>query len=234
MERDSLEGLANDVIHCRACPRLVSWREEVAVTKRRAYRDWDYWGRPVMGFGDPDARLLVLGMAPGAHGANRTGRPFTGDGSGEFLYAALHRAGFANQPHSLHREDGLRLLDCYVSGVVRCVPPKNRPNAAEIQCCRPFLLRELSLLPRVRVILALGQIAFDAFLRGMREAGHDLPRLKFGHGAEYELGDDLPYLISSYHPSRQNTNTGRLTAAMMDNVLDSVSRRILASEKAST
>ncbi len=222
-----------EIITCRACPRLVEWREEVARTKRRAYLDWDYWGKPVPGFGDPDARLLLAGLAPGAHGANRTGRAFTGDGSGAFLYAALHRAGFANQPTSEHRDDGLRLTDCFITMPLRCVPPQNRPTAAELHTCRPFMAREIALLPNVQVILCLGGIAFAQTLRLLREIGCDVPRWKFAHGAQFELTHPcegstdgasafslgLPTLLCCYHPSLQNTNTGRLTPAMMDEIL---------------
>ncbi|RME52126.1 MAG: uracil-DNA glycosylase [Caldilineae bacterium] len=213
-----LDALNQEIVACRACPRLVVWREEVAQTKRRAYQAWTYWGKPVPGFGDPQARLLLVGLAPGAHGANRTGRAFTGDGSGVFLYAALHRAGFANQPHSTHRGDGLVLRDCYITAVGRCVPPKNRPTAAELANCRPFLQRELALLPRVQVVVTLGRIAFDGYLRALREMGHALPRLQFAHGAHHILPEGLPHLLCSYHPSLQNTNTGRLTPAMMDEI----------------
>jgi uracil-DNA glycosylase family 4 len=211
-------SLNEAVVSCRACPRLVAWREEVARVKRRAYRDWDYWGRPVPGFGDPDARLLVVGLAPGAHGANRTGRMFTGDGSGVWLIQALHRAGFANQPIALHRDDGLRLNDAYITAVVRCAPPQNRPTAQEIANCRPFLRHELALLSRIQVVIALGHIAFDGYLAAVREMGYELPRLQFRHGMHYSLPDGLPHLIASYHPSRQNTQTGRLTEAMLDAV----------------
>jgi len=210
------QTLHQDVINCRACPRLVAWREQVAREKRRAYRDWDYWGRPVPGFGDPAARLLIVGLAPGAHGANRTGRMFTGDGSGDTLYGSLHRTGFANQPSAKHREDGLALTDSFITAVARCVPPGNRPMAEELTTCRPFLAREWALLSRLQVVVALGQIAFEGCLRLLREQGFDLPRLKFGHGAHYPL--DTVHLIASYHPSRQNTQTGRLTLAMLDDV----------------
>ncbi len=216
---DKLAALHDEIIACRACPRLVAWREEVATVKRRAYRDEDYSGKPVPGFGDPAARLLLIGLAPGAHGANRTGRAFTGDGSGDFLYAALHRAGFANQPTSRTRDDGLRLRDCFITMPVRCVPPQNRPTAQELDACRPFMAREIALLPHVQVVLCLGRIAFEHYLRFLREAGHDTPRLAFAHGAHYSLGNDLPELLCSYHPSLQNTNTGRLTPAMLDDVL---------------
>jgi uracil-DNA glycosylase family 4 len=223
--------LTNDVITCRACPRLVAWREEVARTRRRAYRDWEYWGRPVPGFGDPRARLLIVGLAPGAHGANRTGRMFTGDGSGDTLFAALHRTGFANQPTSRQREDGLRLADAYLAAVVRCVPPGNKPAAGEIANCRPFLNREWGLLAQARVVLALGQIAFNGCLRLLRDQGYDLPRLKFGHGVHYPLepvdARGPIHLLASYHPSRQNTQTGRLTPEMLDEVF-ALARTLLA------
>jgi uracil-DNA glycosylase family 4 len=231
----TLDELNDAIVACRACPRLVAWREEVAATKRRAYADQAYWGKAVPGFGDPQARLLVVGMAPGAHGANRTGRVFTGDGSGDFLFAALHRAGFANQPQATGREDGLELHDCYITGVARCVPPQNRPSPEEIANCRPFFTSSLLLLDRVKVILPLGQIAFDHTLRALREMGYDLPRLDFGHGLHYDLsaftaagplGRPLPHMLISYHPSRQNTQTGVLTAAMMDTIFANVRRLI--------
>ena len=218
----SLGSLHKAAAACRACPRLVAWREQVAATKRQAFRDWTYWGKPVPGWGDPQARLLVLGLAPGAHGANRTGRPFTGDGSGSFLYPALHRAGFASGPNSTHRGDGLELIDCYMTGVAYCVPPKNRPTAVELNNCRSWLVQELALLPHLQAVLALGKIAFDGYLRALREIGHDLPRLTFSHGTAHALPDSLPRLYASYHVSRQNTNTGRLTAVMFDDVLTSI------------
>jgi len=222
---DTWKAVTEDVVACRACPRLVAWREQVAREKRRAYRDWDYWGRPVPGFGDPAARLLIVGLAPGAHGANRTGRMFTGDGSGDTLYGALHRAGFANQPTARQRADGLRLDGVFISAVARCAPPGNRPTPDELAACRPFLVREWALLSQVRVVLALGQIAFDGCLRLLREAGYaDLPRLKFGHGVHYSFHTSSPgeprHLIASYHPSRQNTQTGRLTPDMLDEVFE--------------
>lgn len=210
--------LNNEIIACRACPRLVAWREQVAREKRRAYRDWDYWGRPVPGFGDPQARLLIIGLAPGAHGANRTGRMFTGDGSGDTLYGSLYRTGFANQPNAKHRADGLTLRDAFITAIARCVPPQNRPKADEVAACRPFLMREWKLLSGVQVIVALGQMAFDGCLRLLRDHGYEVPRLKFGHGLHYPL-DDI-HLIASYHPSRQNTQTGRLTLAMLDGVFE--------------
>lgn len=227
---DTWEALTGDVIACRACPRLVAWREQVAREKRRAYRDWDYWGRPVPGFGDQAARLLIVGLAPGAHGSNRTGRMFTGDSSGETLYAALYRAGSASQPTAQHRDDGLRLTDAFITAIARCVPPGNRPTAEEIATCRPFLAREWTLMPQTRVILALGQMAFDGCLRLLREVGYDdVPRLKFGHGLSYSISSPTGsrHLVASYHPSRQNTQTGRLTPAMLDEVF-ALARSLLA------
>jgi len=220
---DTWEALTAEVVGCCACPRLVAWREQVARYKRRAYRDWDYWGRPVPGFGDRAGRLLIVGLAPGAHGANRTGRMFTGDSSGDTLYGALCRAGFANQPTSQHRDDGLILTDVFITAVARCAPPGNRPTAQELNTCRPYLVREWALLPQIRIVLALGQIAFDGCQRLLREIRYeDLPRLQFGHGLHYSLSSSSPtetrHLIASYHPSRQNTQTGRLTPAMMDQV----------------
>jgi uracil-DNA glycosylase len=221
---NSLQGwksLESTIISCSRCPRLVAWREEVARVKRRAYRDEEYWGKPVPGFGDRDARVLVIGLAPAAHGANRTGRMFTGDSSGDFLYAALHRAGFASQPTSRHRNDGLTLHDVFISAACRCAPPDNKPLPAEIAACRPFLEREIALLPDLRVVVALGRVAFDAALRlytDLHPATCNLKPPPFAHNAAYSLGPGLPTLIASYHPSRQNTQTGRLTAEMFDRV----------------
>lgn len=212
---DSLAALHDEIVACRACPRLVEWREEVARERRAAYREWDYWGRPVPGFGDPDARLVIVGLAPAAHGANRTGRVFTGDRSGDWLFGAMHRAGFANQPTAEHRDDGLALLDAYVLAAVRCPPPQNRPTTEERDRCRPFLERELALLPNTRVLLALGGWALGvlAAVEGIR------PRPRFGHGAEFEMPDGR-VLLCSYHPSQQNTFTGRLTQPMFDAVFE--------------
>jgi len=213
----SLVELEREVVACRRCPRLVAWREEVARAKRAAYRDDVYWGRPVPGFGDPSARLVVVGLAPAAHGANRTGRMFTGDRSGEWLYRALHRAGFADRPTSFTRDDGLTLSDCWITAVARCAPPQNRPTAAEVTECRPFLVRELELLDP-KVLVALGGVAFQGVLRAWNDLGRDLPRPRprFGHGVEVELGSAT--LLASYHPSQQNTFTGRLTESMLDDV----------------
>ncbi|MCS7251139.1 MAG: uracil-DNA glycosylase [Thermoflexus sp.] len=215
---ESLHQIAQELIECHRCPRLVAYREAIARIKRRRFQDWDYWGRPVPGFGDPQARLLVVGLAPAAHGANRTGRMFTGDGSGNFLIAALHRAGFANQPTSTHREDGLALRDVYLTAVVRCAPPDNRPSREEQANCMPYLVRELRALPRVQVVVTLGQIATTGFLAALRVLGYDGPRPAFRHGAVYRLGSGWPTLITSYHPSRQNTQTGRLTSEMFDEI----------------
>jgi uracil-DNA glycosylase len=208
----TVDEVAAEVIDCRACPRLVSWREQVARDKRAVYADWDYWGRPVPGFGDPAARLVVLGLAPAAHGGNRTGRVFTGDLSGSFLFAALHRAGFASQPTSTHRGDGLRLTGCYVTAPVKCAPPANRPLPDERDRCAPYLRAELALLP-VEVVVALGQYAWDEALRHL---GPVRPKPRFAHGAEVAAGDVS--LLGSYHVSQQNTFTGRLTEDMLDAV----------------
>jgi uracil-DNA glycosylase family 4 len=207
------------ITRCRRCPRLVAHREAVARDKRRQYRDWDYWGRPVPGFGDPRARLLIVGLAPAAHGANRTGRMFTGDRSGDWLYAALHASEFANQPTSLDRDDGLALRDAYIAAIARCAPPDNKPLPDEIANCRPYLLEELRLLPGLRVVVVLGGIALQGFLAAWQAAGRVVPRPRprFGHAAEYELAGGVT-LPCSYHPSQQNTFTGRLTRPMLDGV----------------
>jgi len=220
-----LKILNEAIVNCRRCPRLVAHREQVARVKRRAYRDWEYWGRPVPGFGDPRARLLIVGLAPAAHGANRTGRMFTGDRSGDFLYGLLYRAGFASQPVSRSRDDGLRLRNAHISAVCRCAPPENKPLPEEIANCRSYLAEELRIL-RPRAVLALGRIAFDGFLAMLREQGHlpARPALKFAHGAAFDLSGDLPRLFASYHPSQQNTQTGRLTEARFLNVLRRIRR----------
>jgi uracil-DNA glycosylase len=210
---ESLADVEAEVIVCRRCPRLVAWREEVARVRRAAFASEEYWGRPLPGFGDPLAQVLVLGLAPAAHGGNRTGRIFTGDRSGDWLFAALWRAGFANQPESVSRDDGLRLRDCWVSAAVRCAPPANRPTPAERDNCLPYLDRELALLRRVRVIVCLGSFAWDAALRVL---GPVRPRPKFGHGASYDAGRAT--LLGCYHPSQQNTFTGKLTESMLDDV----------------
>jgi uracil-DNA glycosylase family 4 len=211
----ALAALAADVSACRTCPRLVAWRERVAAEKRAAYRDWDYWGRPLPGFGDPAARILILGLAPAAHGANRTGRMFTGDRSGDFLFAALHRAGLASRPVSLARGDGLELRDCWITAAVRCAPPANKPLPEERDACRRWLGRELALLPEIRVTICLGAFAWEAALHTPALAGGATPRPRprFGHGAEHGR------LLGCFHPSQQNTFTGKLTPAMLDTVL---------------
>jgi uracil-DNA glycosylase len=209
----ALSELAREISECRACPRLVQWREQVARERRAAFREETYWGRPVPGFGDPSARLLVLGLAPAAHGANRTGRMFTGDRSGDWLFAALHRAGFASQPHSRSRGDGLTLADCFISAVVRCAPPANRPLPQERTNCSAFLIRELALLSQLRVIVCLGAFAWDGALRVLEVPR---PHPRFGHGAEAAAGELT--LLGCYHPSQQNTFTGRLTEPMFDAV----------------
>jgi len=220
------ESLAETIVACRKCPRLVAWREEVARTKRRAYRNDDYWGKPAPGFGDPQARALAVGLAPGAHGANRTGRMFTGDASGDFLFRALHRAGFASQPTASSRDDGLELKDLYIAAVCRCAPPGNKPTPGEIARCLPYLEQEIRLLVNLRVIVTLGRIAFENTLRIYRQPGdRPLPQ-SFAHGAMHSLGPSMPVLIASYHPSRQNTQTGRLTEEMFAGVWE-LARSIL-------
>lgn len=211
-------ALNAEIIACRRCPRLVAWREKVAAEKKRAFQDWQYWGKPVPGFGDHQARVLVVGLAPGAHGSNRTGRMFTGDASGDFLYAALCRTGFANQSQSLHAGDGLKLANIFITAVCRCAPPDNKPAPQEILNCRPFLTAEMDLLKNVQGVVALGQIAFQQVQTLYRLRGVKLPRLEFRHGAFYRLDDQMPWLMASYHPSRQNTQTGRLTAGMFSEI----------------
>jgi uracil-DNA glycosylase family 4 len=210
-----LEQFNREVIACTQCPRLVEHCQKIGREKRRAYMDWDYWAKPVPGFGDPGARLLILGLAPGAHGSNRTGRPFTGDGSGYFMYPVLYKAGFASQPTATHRDDGLELHDAYITAAVRCAPPQNKPTPAEIANCARFLDRELALLRNLRIVVALGKIGFDAYLSHMKRCGLPVSRAGyiFGHGAKYELPDGK-VLLCSYHPSMQNTNTGKLTEQM--------------------
>ena len=215
-----LARLNREIVACRKCPRLVRYREAVAREKRLSFRDWTYWGRPVPGFGDPHAQLLILGLAPAAHGANRTGRMFTGDRSGDFLYEALHRAGFANQPHSKNREDGLALHNAYMAASLRCAPPANKPLPGELASCRPYFERELQLL-KPRAILALGGIAMRTYLGLLRDRGliKSAAAFRFAHGVSYPLPGDLPRLFASYHPSQQNTFTGKLTQAMLSRVL---------------
>lgn len=226
---EALAELAARITGCRRCPRLVAWREETARVKRAAFRDQEYWGKPVPGFGDPGARLLILGLAPAAHGANRTGRMFTGDGprgAGDFLMAALHRAGLASIPYSRARDDGLELFGVYLSAVVRCAPPKNRPTREEIENCLPFLVEELRILQKLAAVFALGRIAFAGYLAALERLGVTLPRPRprFSHGAVYTFGEGVPALVTSYHPSRQNTQTGRLTKEMFDAALTQARR----------
>jgi uracil-DNA glycosylase family 4 len=227
---DSLALLTRQIVRCRRCPRLREYCRRIGREKRRAFADWDYWAKPVAGFGDPDAGIWIVGLAPGAHGANRTGRVFTGDRSGDFLFAALHRAGLANQPQSVHRDDGLALRGVYISAAVRCAPPGNKPLPDEIANCREYLDREWMMLKRVRVMLALGKIGWDAIVALAQRHGCDFPAGKqpFAHGAELPLAQNR-WLIGSYHVSQQNTFTGKLTAEMFDRVLDRVARRCISS-----
>jgi uracil-DNA glycosylase family 4 len=208
-----------ELVACSRCARLVAFREQIGREKRRAYREWEYWARPVPGFGDPNGQVLILGLAPGAHGFNRTGRMFTGDSSGNFLYQALHVAGFASQPKSLHRDDSLRLSNCYITAVVHCVPPGNKPQPDEIARCAEFLDRELELLPNIRVIVILGRIAFDGYLNYLKRRGllERKSAYSFGHGARYTMPDGR-IMLCSYHPSNQNTQTGKLNRAMLTKI----------------
>jgi uracil-DNA glycosylase len=217
-DRAALAALTAEIVACRRCPRLVEWRERVAREKVLRFRDEPYWGRPVPGFGDPDARILLVGLAPAAHGGNRTGRVFTGDASGDFLWAALHARGLADRPASRRADDGLTLTDTYIAAAVRCAPPANKPTIDERDACAPFLAREIALLGALRVVVALGAFGWDAALRAFASLGHTgRPKPRFGHAAEAVVG---PYtLIGSYHPSQQNVYTGRLTAPMFDAVL---------------
>ncbi len=213
----ALNILNHEVIGCRKCPRLVEYREHIGIEKRRAYRDHEYWAKPVPGFGDPQARVLILGLAPGAHGSNRTGRPFTGDKSGEFMYPILYKTGFASQPTAVNREDGLKLLDCYITAAVRCAPPDNKPLPQEIANCAPYLDREITYLDQLKVVVALGKIGFDAYLAHLQRTGFAIRKsaYAFGHAAEYKIPNGIT-LLASYHPSNQNTATGKLTAKMFE------------------
>ncbi|TKD01803.1 uracil-DNA glycosylase [Polyangium fumosum] len=229
-QRRSLELLQEALVECRRCDRLVAWREEVARVKRRAYRDETYWGRPIPGFGDPDATLILMGLAPAAHGGNRTGRMFTGDRSGDFLYAALHRAGVASQPTSVRRGDGLTLTGAFIVAPCRCAPPENKPTPAELAACRPWLEAELALLDRAHTYLALGKTGYDAVLTLAKKHGDVSGAPAFAHGARGEIpdprgGGGRAWLFGSYHVSQQNTQTGRLTAAMFDEVLGAALER---------
>jgi len=225
----TLQELSGIIVRCRKCPRLVRWREEVAKKPPPRYQGMDYWAKPLTGFGDPRARLLIVGLAPAAHGGNRTGRIFTGDRSGDWLYETLHAFGFSNQASSMARDDGLRLIGCYITAAVRCAPPANKPSRVEFEKCRPYLLGEFKLLKSIRVVLALGKIAFDSFLKAYQEAGGVMPapRPKFGHGATYRLDEHLT-LLASYHPSQQNTFTGKLTRKMFHEVFGKARNRLKA------
>lgn len=227
-----LEVLQAKIVACRLCPRLVKYREDVARNKRRAYREWEYWGKPLPSFGDPKAQILMIGLAPAAHGGNRTGRMFTGDRSGDFLYNALYREGFASQPQSLDRSDGLKLSNVYIAAAVRCAPPDNRPSPQEIRTCRQYLERELDLLAGVRVVIALGKLAFDDYLAILKDRGLIERRsaFVFGHDKEHHTGPRQPVLISSYHPSQQNTQTGKLTEQMFRAVLVRAARSTASPE----
>jgi uracil-DNA glycosylase family 4 len=220
-----LRVLHDEIVACRKCPRLVVYREKVAREKRRMFREWTYWGKPVPGFGDANAKLLILGLAPAAHGANRTGRMFTGDRSGDFLYAALHKAGFASQPTSVNRDDGLQLKNTYIAATARCAPPANKPLPSEISNCRAYLEREMQIL-QPQAVLALGKIAWDAYLEILKQRGTIKSRaaFHFAHGAEEKLPGDAPRLFGVYHPSQQNTQTGRVTPAMYAQVLRRIQR----------
>lgn len=218
MKQSQWSELEAEILQCRRCDRLTVWREEIARIKRRAYRDQEYWGKPVVGFGDREAQVLIVGLAPGAHGANRTGRMFTGDSAGDFLYRALYKAGFANQLHSNHREDGMKLNNVFISAVCRCVPPQNKPSPAEIRNCATYLYRELKLLTRLRIIVALGRIAFEQTVLYFEFS----PKPAFRHGNIYFPPRSSIVLMASYHPSRQNTQTGRLNEQMFDEIWEKV------------
>ncbi len=222
------DKLNQRIIRCRLCPRLTTYRERIGRDKKREFRDWDYWAKPLPSFGDSRARLLIIGLAPAAHGGNRTGRFFTGDSSGRWLFRALHKAGFANQPTWQRRDDGMKLLDGYITAVLHCAPPDNKPLPPEIEHCRVYFDEELRRLKHLRVVVALGRIAFDNYLKGLRRLGVALPKPlpRFAHNTIHELGGGLPALIASYHPSRQNTNTGKLTEPMFDAVF-ARARRLL-------
>jgi uracil-DNA glycosylase family 4 len=224
----SLNVLQQEIVACSRCPRLRAHCEEVAREKRRAFRDWDYWGKPVPSFGDPNGRLLIIGLAPAAHGANRTGRMFTGDRSGDYLFRALHNTGFATQPRSISRDDQLALRGAYLSASVRCAPPDNKPSPEEIRACRPYLERELDLLREVRVVVALGRIAFDVYLSILKDRQIIARRaaFQFGHNLAHRIGPGQPVLIASYHPSQQNTSTGKLTDQMLHQVFARAKRLV--------
>lgn len=223
---DNLRRLRREIVACRKCPRLVAFREEVARQKRKQFQDWDYWGRPVPGFGDSHASLFIVGLAPAPHGGNRTGRVFTGDRSGDFLISALHKAGFANQPVSQNRSDGLALRNAYMTASVRCAPPDNKPAPVEVENCSPYLSRELSLLKETRVILCLGQLAFKTVMDTLANTEEVRSRPKFAHGLEVSMGPGAPTVIASYHPSPRNTQTGKLTRKMFLSLLGRIQRKL--------
>ena len=233
-----LRNLQDIIIKCRKCPRLVAYLKEVSKHKPRRFRDWDYWSKPLPSFGDPHARVLIVGLAPAANGGNRTGRMFTGDRSGEWLFNALYEFGFANQPNSVRRDDGFKLSDCYITATIRCAPPENKPLPEEIENCRPYFLKEVDLLKNVQVIVPLGQLAFVQTLKSLRQKGVEIPSLSFGHGKIYSLRTpnsvrnadlrSLQTLISTYHPSQQNTQTGKLTRPMFHQIFKMVCRKLKA------
>jgi uracil-DNA glycosylase len=222
---DALAVLNREIVKCTLCPRLVAYREQVGREKRRAYREHEYWARPVPGFGDARARVLILGLAPGAHGSNRTGRPFTGDASGKFMYPILYKTGFASQPHAVSRDDGLRLIDCYITAAVRCAPPDNKPLLLELQNCSQYLDRELAILKEMKVVVALGKIGFDSYLSHLKRTRQvqRTSAYKFAHAAAYEMPNGIT-LLASYHPSNQNTATGKLTATMFEAIFRQAKR----------
>jgi len=220
-----LEKLQRIVMGCRKCPRLVAYLQEVPKHKPKRYKDWDYWSKPLPSFGDPEARVLIVGLAPAANGGNRTGRMFTGDSSGEWLFGTLYRFGLANGLNSLRRDDGFALRDCYITATIRCAPPKNKPLPEEIENCRPYFLQELGLLKSSKVIVALGQIAFAQTLKSLRRKGLEIPSLDFGHGRVYPLPNGQT-LISTYHPSQQNTQTGKLTHRMFDRIFERAQKNL--------
>jgi uracil-DNA glycosylase family 4 len=227
--KTKLENLQDIVTNCRKCSRLVAYLPEVSQHKPKRYRDWDYWSKPLPSFGDPKARVLIVGLAPAAQGGNRTGRMFTGDRSGEWLFNALYQFGFANQPNSLRRDDGFKLEDCYITATIRCAPPKNKPLPEEIENCRPYFLSELDLLEKIKVIIPLGQIAFIQTLKSLRLKGFEIPSLAFGHGKIFSLrtpNSSLRTLITTYHPSQQNTQTGKLTRPMFHRVFEMIKEKV--------
>ncbi len=232
--KTELGKLQEIVVKCRKCPRLVAYLREFPHHKPKRYRDWDYWSKPLPSFGDAEARLLIVGLAPAANGGNRTGRMFTGDRSGEWLFGALYQFGFANQPNSIRRDDHFSLKDCYITATIRCAPPKNKPSPEEIENCRPYFLKELDLLRNVKIILPLGQIAFTQTLRVLRLKGFEIPPLAFGHGKVYSLrtpNSELRTLVTTYHPSQQNTQTGRLTQPMFHKIFEMVREKIEVLDK---